>query len=430
MKSTKKIFILVIAIMLIFSAFSVVNAAGSFSVKASATSTTVGKTINLTISTTNAEGKFTIASSNSNIVSVSTASTWVTSSQTIALTAKAAGTATITITPTDVSDTDLNKITGAKTVTITVKDNTPAQQPQNPSTGTTTTKSSDATLKSITIGNKTYSGSSLKNTISYTAEANVSSIKISAVKNHSKASVSGTGTKSLIAGQTNKFKITVKAEDGTQKTYNLNIIRLAEEAKEPNIIENEIPVEEVKLALTSLVIKDVELNTEFNPEVYSYIANVKNMTELEIVATANKEGVQINIEGATGLKEGDNKVKIIATLGEEKVEYVIDVYNTIQEEAIGTIQEETNANTPTEDKTIIGNIQNFVSDNSKEIILVSLIIILSLISIRYVALSYKYSNKLKELMELKPQENTEIADRQAQISGNIKKENSKMGRHF
>ena len=59
------------------------------------------------------------------------------------------------------------------------------------------TKSGDATLKSITIGGKTYSGSSLNNTISYTAESSVNSIKISAVKNHSKATVSGTGTKSL-----------------------------------------------------------------------------------------------------------------------------------------------------------------------------------------------------------------------------------------
>ena len=332
-----------------------------------------------------------------------------------------------------------NYANSTNTSSVTVK--APATQqptipttPQQPSTSTqqpSTIKSSDATLKSIKIGSKTYSGSSLKNTISYTAEANVSSIKITATKNNSKASVSGTGTKSLIAGQTNKFSITVTAEDGTKKTYNVNIIRLAEETTTPNVIENETHalVEGVILAFTSLVIKDVELNVEFSPENYNYIANVKNMKELEIVATSNKPEAQINIEGATDLKEGDNIVKVTAILGEERVEYIIDVYNVIEEEVIGVV-EDNNLDIEPENKNFVGSIQTFITNNLKEILMILLIIILSIIAIRYIILSYKYSKKLNELVGLTPQEeNANIKNIQINKQ-NEQKETRKTGRHF
>lgn len=320
--------------------------------------------------------------------------------------------------------------TNTSSVTVKAIETPSIQQPETPSiqqpeTPSTPTKSSDATLASITIGNKKYSGSSLKNTITHTVDFSVASTKISVAKNNSKANVSGTGTKSLVAGQTNSFKINVTAEDGTKKTYTVNIIRLAEEKQEPNIIENDSPVEEVKLALTSLVIKDVELNTEFKPEIYNYIANVENMKELEIVATVNKTEAQISIEGATELKEGDNKVKVIAILGEERVEYIIDVYNTIKEEVVGSIED--NNDTLEENKNIVGRIQDFTSKNIKKILLITLIIILSMIAIKYVALSYKYSNMLKELTGLEPQKNTENVEDTGLKNQNIK---SRTGRHF
>ena len=327
-----------------------------------------------------------------------------------------------------------NFVSSTNTSSITVKA-PEVQKPTTPETPTTpeipqtSTKSNDATLKSIKIGSKTYSGSSLKNTISYTAEADVSSIKITAIKNNSKATVSGTGTKSLVAGQTNKFKIVVTAEDGTKKTYNINIIRLAEETTTPNVIENENPIEEVKLALTSLVIKDVELNAEFNPETYNYIANVKNMKELEIVATANKEGAQINIEGAAELKEGDNIVKVIAILGEEKAEYIIDVYNAIEEEKIGIV-EQSDINSKPEDQKNVGMIQTIIMNNLRNMLLIILLLILSIIAIRYAILAYRYSNKINELMELNPQTdslNDAIAQQKSQSEA---KETRKIGRHF
>lgn len=340
----------------------------------------------------------------------------------------------------DMADENGNTVASSSaTATVTVKAPETQTKPEEPTTPTKpttpdtpqtpTTKSNDATLKSIKIGNKTYSGSSLKNTISYTAEADVSSIKITATKNNSQATVSGTGTKSLVAGQTNKFKITVTAEDGTKKTYNINIIRLAEETTTPNVIENENPVEEVKLALTSLVIKDVELNVEFNPETYNYIANVKNMNALEIVATANKEGAQINIEGASELKEGDNIVKVTAILGEEKAEYIIDVYNVMEDKVIGVV-EDSDINSEPEEKNFVGMIRNIIMENLRNILLIVLVLVLSIIAIRYALLAYKYSNKLNELMGLNPQTDSLNDAIVQQKSQNKDKEIRKNGRHF
>ena len=381
-----------------------------------------------------AEGKFNITSSNPGVVTVGKSSVWVSSSENITLTAKAAGTATITVTPVDVSDTEYNKITSPKSVIITVGANNPTtpNQPTNPTTPSqpNTTKSGDATLKSITIGGKTFSGSSLKNTISYTVESSVNSIKISAVKNHSKATVSGTGTKSLVAGQTNKFQIKVKAENGTEKTYNVNIIRLADDTTVPNIIDEQAPIsdvpitQETKPQLTSLIIKDVELNPEFNPEIYSYTTNVKNMKELEIDATANIPEAKIDIEGATELKEGDNVIKITVTLGEESSVYIIDLKNeTEQQEIVGMTDDSDN-------KKDNGN-NNFIADNLKKILSILIICSLGIIAIRYIILSYMLSKELEESTDEELIIEDDIEEDGLKIRNqNIAIETGKIGRHF
>ncbi len=430
MKTVKKILILIIITVFLISLNSIVYSAGNYSVTASSKSLAPGKTATLTIKTTNAEGKFNITSSNPGVVTVGKSSVWVSSSENITLTAKAAGTATITVTPVDVSDTEYNKITSPKSVIITVGANNPTtpNQPTNPTTPSqpNSTKSGDATLKSITIGGKTYSGSSLKNTISYTVESSVNSIKISATKNHSKATVSGTGTKSLVAGQTNKFQINVTAENGTKKTYNVNIIRLADDATIPNIIdeENQIPdTQETKPKLTSLIIKDVELNPEFNPEIYSYTTNVKNIKELEIDATANIADAKIDIEGATELTQGDNIVKITVTLGEEKTVYIIDLYNEIEEEIVGMTDDSDN-------KQDNGN-NNFIAGNLKEILSILMICSLGIIAIRYIILSYMLSKELDESADEDLIIEDDIEDKGLKVKNqNIAIETGRIGRHF
>lgn len=435
MKQIRKIFLIAVCLIFVLAIFSEVQAAGSYSASVASSSLTKGKTTTLTIKTSSAEGKFSITSSNSNVVSVDKSTVWVTSSESITLTAKGTGTATITIKPESVSDSDLNLITNSKTISITVKDNTPTATPTAVPTQVVK-KSSDATLKSITIGSKKYSGSSLKNSISYTAEADVGSIKISAEKNDSKATISGTGTKTLNEGETNKFTITVTAEDGTKKNYTVNIIRLAKESNEPNIIDENANANEVKqeeLKITSLVIKDVELNTTFSSDVYSYIANVKNMTQLEIDASANLEGAQIKIEGADELKEGDNRIKITVTLGEQSKEYIIDVYNQKTEEVIGVVEEQTEDDDNTQKTNFVGSILEIVKNNIITTGLIAIITVLTILTIVLSVKLHKYSKKIQELMGSKEQNITETqnivnSNEEPELKEETKK--TKTGKHF
>lgn len=434
MKQIRKIFLIALSTIVLLSIFSNVKAAGSYSASVGASSLTIGKTTTLTIKTSNAEGRFSITSSNSSVVSVDKSSIWVSSSEGITLTAKGAGSATITIKPESVSDTDLNLITNKKTISITVKDNATDNNTNNHTNNTT--KSGDATLKSITIGSKKYSGKSLKDTISYTANADVASIKINAEKNNSKATISGTGTKSLKEGETNKFIITVTAENGTKKNYTLNIIRLAKENNEPNIIDEKANQEEPKqeeLKLTSIVIKDVELNTTFSSDVYNYIANVKNMTQLEIDASANLEGAEIKIEGAEELKEGDNKIKVIAILGDKKVEYTIDVYNQITNEETGIIEDNNNIDEDKNKTSFVGSIINIVKDNLVTTVLGAIIALLLILTLSFAIKLHLYSKKIKALMQQTEIKNVEInnnidENEEPELKEAVKK--SKAGKHF
>ena len=233
-----------------------------------------------------------------------------------------------------------------------------------------------------------------------------------------------------MAGQTNKFQIKVKAENGTEKTYNVNIIRLADDTTVPNIIDEQAPIsdvpitQETKPQLTSLIIKDVELNPEFNPEIYSYTTNVKNMKELEIDATANIPEAKIDIEGATELKEGDNVIKITVTLGEESSVYIIDLKNeTEQQEIVGMTDDSDN-------KKDNGN-NNFIADNLKKILSILIICSLGIIAIRYIILSYMLSRELEETTDEDLLIEDDIEDRGIKAKNqNIAIETAKTGRHL
>ena len=89
-------------------------------------------------------------------------------------------------------------------------------------------KSSDATLKSLTVSEGELSPEFSAATTSYTVsvESSIDQITIGATANDEKASVDGAGIKTLAVGD-NLFDMVVTAEDGTEKTYTVNVIRKA-----------------------------------------------------------------------------------------------------------------------------------------------------------------------------------------------------------
>ena len=82
--------------------------------------------------------------------------------------------------------------------------------------------SKDNNLKSLSIDGLKLEPTFNKNTTDYkvTAESNTTEIKINAALSDSKASLSGTGTFKVTEGE-NKFTITVEAENGSVKKYNI-----------------------------------------------------------------------------------------------------------------------------------------------------------------------------------------------------------------
>ena len=82
--------------------------------------------------------------------------------------------------------------------------------------------SKDNNLKSLSIDGLKLEPAFNKDTTEYkvTAESNTTEIKINATKSDSKADLSGTGTFKVTEGE-NKFTVTVEAENGSVKKYNI-----------------------------------------------------------------------------------------------------------------------------------------------------------------------------------------------------------------
>ena len=215
----KKIGYLSIAIICFVMFVPLVFAAG-YSVSTTSTSVTVGSSSSLTIRGSDVAGKFSITTSNSSVVGISSSSVWVdNNSQSIKLTAKKAGSAKITITPTDVTSYSGSAVTGSKTVTITVVEKS-ASAPQTPAKP----KSTNSYLASLTIDGYELDDKFDKQTLEYSAtvKEGTEKIKVNAQLADSSAKVTGIGSLAVTEGL-NTFNIVVTAENGSKRTYVLKV---------------------------------------------------------------------------------------------------------------------------------------------------------------------------------------------------------------
>ena len=171
-------------------------------------------------------------------------------------------------------------------------------------------KSDNAYLKTLTIEGQELIPEFNKETTSYTMQvtSDITELNIKAEAEDEKASVSIQGEKDLKDGE-NKVTISVSAEDGTAKIYEINVTK----------------AEKIALGLKSLVIKDTDIANTFKTDVYEYEIDVKDVTKLDIEAVASDESATIEILGNEDLQEGENTITIIVSSkdGKEKVTYQI-----------------------------------------------------------------------------------------------------------
>lgn len=207
------------------------------------------------------------------------------------------------------TNTSLENKTENKVVNTT---NTTSNTSSGTTTTTTTTqskKSSNANLSNLGIKPNDFKGFKADVT-SYDVEVpkDVGSVEIYATVQDKKSSLTGTGKKELRYGL-NEFEIVVTAEDGTKKTYTLNIKR--EELTENT--EN-VPERYTGEGLAKLNINDLELSPKFDTIVYEYtVKYIGEDTKLNIDVSATDPYYNIDITGNENLKEGENIINILVS---------------------------------------------------------------------------------------------------------------------
>lgn len=151
---------------------------------------------------------------------------------------------------------------------------------------------------------------------SLTVGRDVENLVIEAVATDENATVEITGNNGLLLGE-NTVNIKVTAEDGTVRTYKINVTK----------------VEQVGLKLSELTIENYVLTPEFSSDVYEYTLNIGDIsvTSLNIIANSADENINVEIVGNNNLKPGENIITILVSSDEEDITTVYQIVVNINE---------------------------------------------------------------------------------------------------
>lgn len=158
--------------------------------------------------------------------------------------------------------------------------------------GTTTKRSSNANLSSITISNVDFEFHTTTYQYELVVDSEVDHLKIDASTEDSKAQVEGLGEYELKIG-TNTITLNVSAEDGTKNTYTIFVKR-----KDNNA------------SLSSLIIHEIDFS--FNPNILEYTLEIGREVEKVIVdATADSEFAQVEGLGEYLLNSEETTMEVM-----------------------------------------------------------------------------------------------------------------------
>ena len=379
-KICKSITIIVLAIFCI----TMINVnylyASSISVGASNTSINVGASTTVTVSGSDVTGRINVSVSDSSVLSVNASSVWVENgSASVTVSGKKAGSATVTFTPSDISNSAGDDITlGAKSVTITVK--APVNNNNNNNNNNSNNNkavnnvnnslSNNANIKSLYIDQEGLSPmfSSVVTNYTLTVPEKVTSLKITPTLAQAGAKYWITGDEDLKMGN-NVVTITVTAPDGTKKTYTINVNRVED-------------TEKSDVALKSLIIDGVEMKPEFAPDTLEYDLGQfdSSIKKLTILAFANSDKAKVEIIGNSDFKEGDNLIKIIVTAEDGKTTREYKLKFKMDKAPVEQIKEEDPYQEVYEEPSRLENFINNAKKN-KLLLIVLFVAIIELIEI-------------------------------------------------
>ena len=317
----KKIFIIfsMIAFLVLLTSTSF---AASISISSSKTTVNPGETFTVSVSGNDATGKVNVSGGN-----ISPSSQWIENNTvTFSVTAPQSGSVTITASG-EFSDSQGNDFEDSKSVTISIVAPEPPTSTPEPSTPSGPEKpaepviSSNANLKNLVIQPVDFTGFRASKTSGYsvTVENDVTKVTVIPTLADSKASYEITGHTNLKEG-TNIVKVLVTAENGTKKTYQVNVIRKVANAEvTPNITDGVADSTGIAntIGLSKLEVKGFDLSSEFAPNIYRYIIQLEDEKSLTleqvkelIVAEVNFEGGTFEITGEDELNKEENEVII------------------------------------------------------------------------------------------------------------------------
>ena len=196
-------------------------------------------------------------------------------------------------------------------------------------TNANATKSNNANLSNLGIKPNDFKGfKASKTSYDVTVPNDVEKVTVYATAQDNKAKIKGNESQKLKVGK-NTLNVVVTAEDGTQKTYTINVTREeANQAEEntSNTTTNETSSEKTQEAqsetnsdLKNLSIKGYTLNPAFSPNVYEYKVDVNGeVSSLDIETEGASHSVSVDIVGNENLAEGENTITVLVYNEETK----------------------------------------------------------------------------------------------------------------
>lgn len=149
-----------------------------------------------------------------------------------------------------------------------------------------------------------------------TVGGDVEKLNIEAMAEDANSTIEILGNSGLLIGE-NTINIKVTAEDGTVRTYTINVTKVVD----------------VGVQLSELSVENYTLTPEFSSDVYEYTLNIgdTSITSLNINAKSDKENVSIEIAGNTELKPGKNIITILVTSNDDNLTTTYQIVVNIDE---------------------------------------------------------------------------------------------------
>ena len=218
------------------------------------------------------------------------------------------------------------------TVTVTAEDGTPktytvkvTREGSGEVKPADDDKSNDATLKKLDVSGYTLTPTFKSDVLTYSMNvgSNIDALKVTAEANHEKATVAISGNTNFKPGM-NTIYVTVTAENGTKKTYTVNVNKAG---GENNGTTTTTKAKSSNNYLSNILVADGDLTPEFNKETGSYSIKVpKDTDKLDLKAFAEDSNAKVEILDNENLQIGSNTITIRVTAEDGSVRiYTLNV---------------------------------------------------------------------------------------------------------